>query len=435
MNAGPQRRFPRTSARTTSQADVTIERDKIRHRRPNDLLFDEGEAPEERSTSFQEHGGDVFEETSADWSDENEDYGDEPAWEDEPEDSWDEEVFDREGAPGHVEDEGGIIWERDASPPDDTGDITFDAQQDQDDWAPEVELAGRRDIRPKPPRPAPQPHPGASRRPTRQGPVERRHAPEQPRGHPRRRQVGLAEPEEDAGAIAGPSAFAPAAAVAGTAEPPPPGGGRFARTRATIDSGQAGPPGSGRALDQQRRSPSSRRRKATQTNFTPPLIAREHSTRRNRKLAAIAGVLVIAVGGWFAYPLLNTGGIDPMIDRLIQLLPLPGSGRTASDTSFNEPLPPDSAEAERALTELERQVQSQEQEGGVAAKPEAIDPATIGTLGPPIPELKPVTGATRSLSAEPTAVENDSTELATSEGGDGDDASVFERLWRYLSPG
>ncbi|MGI9509907.1 MAG: hypothetical protein ACR2QJ_11250, partial [Geminicoccaceae bacterium] len=208
MNGGPNRRFPRTAG-AMPEARPKIEREKIRHRRPNDLLFDGADAPPERrpasdGPAYPEpaHGDnvvidqDIYESDSysdgpnQDWVAEDARLADESAWDDEAEDDWalagdDEPNVDEPTDARDVDhEESGVVWEEDtlSEPLDGPDEVAFGGpQRNTFGFAPEVELAGRRDVRPKPPRLAPAPQQRAPRQQMR-----RQQQPRQARSHQQR---------------------------------------------------------------------------------------------------------------------------------------------------------------------------------------------------------------------------------------------------------
>lgn len=478
------------------EARPTIERDKIKHRRPNDHLFDDDQtsvAPESFVTDDaddQSYADDTYyDDAEPDWTsqqgpdwtdqqgpartDQEEDDRAASAWEEEPEDDW---VLDRDDEPSaqalaedDYAEESGVVWEDDAfsarapdhhSPTDYPDEVTFgpdgDSYDSQDSVGPEMELAGRRDIRPKAPRPAPPPRAPAPRPPERR---QRRQS------QPQSRRPGIdwtarAEPDRREPAANDPSfGQRPRAAQSmGDAHPTSPvaESGRFSRTRAMLGTAADGSeetllqptrraPRPERARAPQSPAPRQRRRKARAA--APRLdqtFAAQYGRRRRYALFAIVLLALLGGGGWFAYQSIGPGGIQPMIDRLTALIPLPGSSRTAADTSFGDQGSAEALSAERALSALEERIR---QQGGDEAAPAQAappaDPAATRADGPPIPKFKPLPGATRSLTGKVPARGGaaapaggiSETELAA----DGDDPqtepSIFEQLWRYLSPG
>lgn len=460
MSGGQNRRFPRTAS-AIPEARPTIEREKIRHRRPNDLLFDSPEPPVTRrslltdddvgETDAVDH--DVYDQdTGDDWTVPREEASEAVVWGDEPEDDWvlagdddrGAEIYDEDGYVDD-DDESGVVWEDDAfvepDPAEEPDELSFGRQEATFGFAPEVELAGRRDVRPKPPRAAAQPRAGAPRPQPRREP-----SPGQHRSRPHRAGHRPVETEPD---LEGPS----------FREVPPPGprggwrpqdgpsaeSGRFSRTRATM--GVAEEDAGEEVLQRPRQGPSQRRRLAqaapsspNRASALPNLPKRDRygaiRSGRGRRKGLIAAVvlMLLAAGGWYAYRTIGPDGIGPMIERLTAIVPLPGATRTAADTSFGDPETEAAVTSEQALADLERRIQ--QQEGGDLPS----DAAASGTDAPPIPKLKPLAGATRSLSSEvPAAAAGDQPQLAANEeeGGDGEAGalSIFQQLWRYLNPG
>ena len=246
------------------------------------------------------------------------------AWDHEPEDDWVLDRDDGEQRGGTVEDvyeeevyeeEGGVVWEDDAYPAeysDDNPDEVMFGSQSQDvnlgpqdvNLGPEVELAGRRDVRPKAPRP-PQPKrtrgsaqpQRRQRQPQARQPQARwedseapRPGSRQPAFQARQRPVAPAEPEDR----------------------------RFSRTRATLGGPAAGLTAGPdeEVLEQPRSSAPQRRRQAQSAPRLapkPPKSSRRSSGRpgkaRGKGLIA-AGALVLLVGiGWFGYQSTGPGGV------------------------------------------------------------------------------------------------------------------------------
>ncbi|MEM8952219.1 MAG: hypothetical protein AAGA21_04535 [Pseudomonadota bacterium] len=456
MSGSPNRRFPRT-ARAMPEARPKIEREKIRHRRPNDLMFDDGQAPVSREQhltddfdqeAFREQPdyqdeirfddpGQQYDDTSEDWTIEEGETEEAVAWDHEPEDDWVLDRDDGEPQAGSVEDayeeETGVVWEDDAysaEPGNDHPDEVMFGSQSQDyGFAPEVELAGRRDVRPKAPRP-PQPH-----RTSGSGQPQRRQRQTETR-QPQARWEGSEAPRPGSRQTGFQARKRPVAA----AEPED---GRFSRTRATLGAPAAALAGGldDEVLERPRSDVPQRRRQAQSAPRPAPQPSRggRRSGRRPGKaggkglIAAVALVLLLGVG-WFGYQSAGPGGVQSVLDRLSTIIPLPGSSRTAADTSFGDRQTPETgaASAEQALSDLEERVR-QQNAGGPVLSPPRED-------GPPIPQFKPLPGATRSLSAPASDSAGDEAQLAANEGVASDEEqtnglSIFKQLWQYLSPG
>ena len=482
MSGGSNRRFPRT-ARALAEPSPTIEREKIRHRRPNDLLFDGPEPPPSSHAPLIDdlddgrHAGDAYSEDDSHYVDEPSDWAEDDdavpaasAWDEESEDDWvlhgegdtasRSDLFD-EGV-GRQDDyveiyddeeESGVVWEEDDTVPDHLSfeqpdEIALGQEKQSFGFAPEVELAGRRDVRPKPPRPAPAQRPAAARRPARQ----QRMAGE-PRG--RRRDEGRLPLDRSGEAElqsrpapleprqrSDEAAARPSAAPADT--------DRFSRTRATL-----GMPAGGMAagaddqvLQQPRRATTGRRRqaqKAPSPPSAPNMPKRDRygaiTSRRGRTKGVVALLLfaLLTGGGWYGYRTFGLEGVQPMVDRLTTLIPLPGMSRTAADTSFDEGETAGSLSAEQALSDLEQRVEQSSgggQSGAGGPSDDPIDPATIDAVGPPIPAFKPTPlGATRSLAADAPAGSGDQAQLAANGENEGGEPSILEQLWQFLRPG
>lgn len=496
-----------------SESRPTIEREKIRHRRPNDMRLDDGSTPVSRHPLVTEepdgssHQDYVFpdeqvyqddglyvdeanhlEETSEDWSREPDEAVVFSSWDDESEGDWElnpelgdgEPSFGRPRPHGDQTDlvvdedeDGGVIWEDDEAASrtgfDHPDEIAFGDQRSPMPTDPEVELAGRRDIRPKPPRPAqsqrpqaqrsqapnlqsarPQPmRPAAETRPPRQQPRARQsqfqdELVERPVGPPPLIPSPLIEDdtppliEEDIIVEPGrrPGASAPAAAPGPASEV-----GHFSRPRGP--SGMAPGSAMGRdeeVLQQPRQGGAAPRRRQAHPTPGMPSSLRPTAARRGKGwskglIAAVALVLAIVAGG-LAYLASGLGDGHPMVDRLTSILPLNGSNRTAADTSFGNQEAQPSVSAEQAISDLEQRIQ--QQNGGVAASGQAAsDPAANRVDGPPVPKFKPLPGATRSLTAP--QVDTGGARLAANGGepveGESGEPSLIEQLWRYINPG
>ncbi|MGI9501376.1 MAG: hypothetical protein ACR2P3_15175 [Geminicoccaceae bacterium] len=428
---------------------ATIERDKIKHRRPNDLIFDDAEPPATRHPAPNEEvdEGAYYGDAEPDWTDQEEQAPDAQVWDDEPEEDWtlagedephspivEDDVYIEDAYAGD-EDEGGVVWEDDGiSPPGPGGgpdEVAFGRQNDKGMVAPEVELAGRRDVRPKPPKPPAPPGTRAPRQP--EGRSQQR---PQQRGQPRNRP----QPPEDqvewhsratpaAHELPGDEAsFEPRQRPAAHPTSPPVDSSRFSRTQAMLGvSADAFGRGSDeQVLQQPMRGPAQRRRQAQPapaTGKNRPRRHVRHGRGRGRTLVAVLVLTVLALGGWLAFQPTGLDGIRPIIDRLATILPLPGTTRTAGDTSFGDPA---TASTEQALSDLKQRIQQQEGGAQSTARPD----------GPPIPKFKPLPGATRSLSS---AAATDEAQLAANDSGTGDDEAgkptIFQQLWRYINPG
>lgn len=462
MNGGQNRRFPRT-ARAMPEARPKIEREKIRRPRTNDLLFDEGDAPGTRQshlTDNVEQGTPIddsrYEDTGEDWTaEESESEEASVAWDHDPEDDWVLDGDDRGRADDAVEvfeggedvhddfeDESGVVWEDEALPEEHPGDspdeLSFGSPSESENFAPEVELAGRRDVRPKAPRPI-------QEEPRTRGPGQQQRQQRPPQGRP---QVRQPQPDWDDSnePIASQHGFRKPAFEARQRPtgPTQADDAQFSRTRATV-GGAAGALVGGpdeEVLEQPRSNPPQRRRQAQPAPAQRrPAPASPRSGKRNASRSGkappskglIAAVLLVLIAGigWFAYQSAGPDGVRSMLDRLSALVPLPGSSRTAADTSFGGQDTNDTGavSAEQAISNLEQRLR--QQESGQAA------PAAR----PPIPQFKPLPGATRSLSVTaPTETTDDAQLAATNQdAASGDEQinglSIFEKLWSYLSPG
>lgn len=482
MSKGPNRRFPRT-AQAMPEARPTIERDKIKHRRPNDLMFEgdaAGSSVEPRAAGTGEgelYDDDGHDETvDVDWSDQGEVVSEPSDWDEESEGDWvldaggdqaagdaGEIVYEEEAGEADDgvylddEDEAGVVWEEDDFSEEEVlegpDEVSFGQQSQGFGFAPEVELAGRRDVSPKAPKPPPplrpktQPRPNSKRQqsqaPGRQHEVDWSPPDDLDGSGPPAIEAGFARRQPDAGPTPARSPDqAPAAAR------------RASTKRAAldvVDDGVIGAPlagagaGNQQALRQPRPDVAQRRRQKHPAPAAQDRSGRRHPARRGKggvpRLAILALVLVlIAGGGWFAYRSIGPDGIQPVIDRVTALLPFPNSTRTAADTSFGDQETPETVSAEQALARLEDS--ARQENGGVAgttSAPVAADEAAVRTDGPPVPQFKPLPGDPAPVPAEKPDVSTDQTRLAAndSDTGEGEAGapSIFEQIWRYLSPG
>ncbi|MEZ5934361.1 MAG: hypothetical protein R3F54_20955 [Alphaproteobacteria bacterium] len=513
MNGGHFRRSPKT-ARAMPQPEPKIEREKIRHRRPNDMRLDDGQAPaampslvteepdgtvyDDRAAGYEGHASrqeeaiDPYRDDTPHQEDPYQDDADldwtvqpsetaQPseeeaafsAWDEESEENWElsadfddgeESGFEQFPAEDD-EDDGGVIWGDDALADPalgaDADEIAFGAAPEKKGTAPEVELAGRRDVRPKRPRPGPASRPqGTDRQAGRRRPAAR-----QPQSPPDMDWSAPAEPEIEDPRIGQGFAEPPRPPIDRApppretdplAEPLPERDlerGHFSRPRPIAEVAAprvAGgdsvlqPPRSAAPVPRRRQAKIGRASSSTGRFSSMPLHQRLAIQQRRPGKAIIALTLLtlLLVGGWFAFESGSADGLGPLIDRVISMIPIPGSSRTAADTSFGDQDIAETVTPEEALSDLETRIR--EQNGDVATPAQtAPDPATIRVDGPPLPVFKPLSGqTTRSL---PTSAQTaptpaaDRAELAEN-GGDsardeGSEPSIFEQLWRYINPG
>lgn len=447
MSGARNRRFPRTAGAVPEVAPK-IEREKIRHPQPKDLLLDAGEPGPSRQVSMAEHadgtiyavGNDAYvDEADLDWTPQDDASAEASDWDYEPEDDWTLDGDDQSSSTGYEEtvvdhggEESGVVWEDDAYDDhfieDDPDEVTFGQASEDITLGPEVELAGRRDVRPKPPKPAPAPR---ARTPKQQTPRQRQRTMAPQPGRQPRTQGGdaLAPPPMAGGFARRMEQQRQRPPPVAEADAQPVDNGRFSRTRATL--GVTEDASDTEVLQPSRGGPTPRRRQAHPKPATPRSTGRRASRprrggARRKGLMKIASVLVLLVGGgWFAYQAMGSEGVQPMIDRVTSLLPLPlpGAGRTADDTSFGNQV--GTVSPEQAISDLEQRLR--QQQGDAAAS--AAD-------GPPIPKFKPLPGTTRSLAVGGPADAADESQLAANGGeDDGGEPSIFEQIWRYLSPG
>lgn len=451
MSSGLSRRRS-GKARAASQTQPTIERDKIRRPRSVEPELVESSAPSlARSQSIYETAADdadgsvyddgvYYDSPDPDWTLEEDEPSDASAWDEDSEADWvlDPNGDDEEGDI-YAEDEGGVIWEDDVSSDqlafDDSEEIAFGAEDPGYEAAPEVELAGRRDVAPKAPRPAlpprqkasrqaqprqprPQEQPGAHQaQPARPSRAEREgHSQPAPHGPPPRQAVFEPAPQHIDVRPAASSSDVTANA------------GMPARTRTSRGTSETLIVGDdhGQVLQHPRGGSGQRRRQAQSGPSFPPSGLRGAASRGRRSgkgwLITLALCLALGVGGWFAYQRIDPTTIQPAIDRLTSIIPLPGSTRTAADSSFNDEVAPDIIAAEQALSDLGESIDEQT--------------TTSQANGPPIPKLKPLPGQVSSSSpTRSVAAAEDEPSSADSRDGTTREVSILEQLWQYINPG
>jgi hypothetical protein len=457
------------------EPEPKIEREKIRRPPAPDSRFAAAEPSSE--SAFQPEppstGGpsDIDDGSHSDWTLERRELS---AWDDESESHWvlepdvDDEpedfVDEEDEAESYIEDDAGIVWENDDRPdemaldsPDQMvieDDITFDDYDAGFGATPEVELAGRRDVSPRAPRPVPSPRaanarqatpPRTSRQPAqKQGhqQVKKQHNPRQQKTA--RQSLAPWEASQQLGDQAESSELRPLEPVskpeavsstrsveaelgnrprsqpAGINRPPVRGAKPRGRAEALIigdaPAQQPLPPPAGGA--------GRRRRQAGQKpRLAIPPSGRRSSGRRKRSgngLFSLIAVVLVGVVGWFGYQQIDPAAIQPTIDRITAILPFPSSTRTAEDSSFEGQQALQDLTAEQALSYLEDRALSQN-----GAAPTSGEQTT----GPPIPKFKPLTDdRASSRSAQP----------ATGSNNDDDgtqDASIIKQIIRYINPG
>lgn len=437
MNRVPKTRFPRTAGLTSGDR-MTIERDKIRQRRPDDMRAheDDAEMPFSDDTSSPYPVEDDYEDQQAGWVNEGEEWteeeegaeqedewsSEEQSWDDETDDEW---VFDKPSADDVVDDDG-VVWE-------DADDIHIGSagisHDDDDIVGPEVELAGLRDVRPRAPKLRTlKPR---STTPKRPNPEQNEHvAPPVRAQRTRLRPSGETVVHEP---------------MPSPVRQPPPErqSNRFARTQATIEQNHEMPPTRRTAAPPSKRRASSRRSQTMSPHVTP--YATSMPKRRGRKLVlALVLMTILGTGGWLGYRELGDIDARALIEGLQEKWGLGQSERTAADTPFEQTGTP-----EEAITDLLRDTPNT-----VAAGSRALDltssgtenlggsqaggpltPSADPTLGredaPPIPKFKPRQdrqgqgGLTRSIATRSLDDVAIKPEAQT-------EPSVFERVWRYF---
>jgi hypothetical protein len=300
---------------------VTIEREKIRHRRPDDMrvyrVHDEPPSSGFAPPPQEEEDDSVVWANQEEWQEPEGAPADEgQAWDSGADDEW---VFDQASAADPYPQEpplrdDGIVWE-------DSDDIDISPSppqqgfDDVDRFAPEVELAGRRDVRPRPPRPGT----------TRAAPRSYR------------------QPVDDFDEDDALSPMQPQPSPAGRRAPQERPHGRFARTRAALDT----VPAAGRAMppaDAGGRTSTARRRQP-QPPTTP--YAKVAPPVRRRSPLMIVMLIVLATGGaGLAYYGLGAVDFGGLVTEWGQKLGFGGAKRTAADTPFENSVPPEEAVAD-----------------------------------------------------------------------------------------
>ncbi len=369
MSGGPRSRFPRTKS-SVSEDRLTIEREKIRHRRPDDMRVHETDhAPEMTDSDSSQYWTDEehYDEAQSPWSDDNEEWpereqtypSEAKEWDEEADDEW---VFDDPASDdrheGRSSEDGGVTWGDNQDIEMGTSDVRYD-DEDEISLGPEVELAGRRDVRPRPPK---RPRPAQEAR--RQRPNDN--------GEPHSQPQTDFEQADDDFALEGPPSPHPARQTT-----PPQPRGRPARAKATIEIASDSPSSVSRMAPAQRnnRPPSSRRRQSQPATPVPNVKTRS-GKRRPWTMLLMLGL--VAVGGWIAYQSLGQQDGGSLVDRWGESLGVSGSGRTASDTPFGSSTP-----TESDLTQPSTAPETTE------FLPSATDPSTQAD-GPPLPKFKPL---------------------------------------------
>ncbi len=460
------------------EPEPKIEREKIR--RPPSRDSRPAEAATSSGTAFQpahDDGGDYHDSAHEDWTLER---GGSSTWDDDSESDWvlepdledDSEAFvdeefveadEEEVVDDYIEDDAGVVWEDDGLPDEmafdnsgqmvieDGEDITFDDHDTGFGAAPEVELAGRRDVSPRSPRQAPSPRSANARQatptraPRKQAQKQRKPRQQQTARQPLAQWEAPDQPADQA-EPPGPAPLEPTPrpAPVSKARPAPrpveiepvsrphsqPAGDVLpsARGRSTTRSpaealvigdapAQPLPQHSGGAAGRRRRQSAQKPRLAI-----PQSGHRSSSGRRKRSgkgLLPPITVVVVGIFGWFGYQQIDPATIQPTLDRITSLLPFPASTRTAEDSSFGDQEALENLTAEQALSYLEDRALSQ------SDAPAAADRIN----GPPIPKFKPLANDGASSAATRSAATSGNDE------GAAQDASIIEQIIRYINPG
>jgi hypothetical protein len=470
------------------EAEPKIEREKIRRPPSDDPRFTGAEAPKRSSVQSARPPADVDDETGDYYDSAHEDWtvesGASSTWDDDPEADWvldpglddtPEELVDEGDVDDYVEeeDDAGVVWEDDDLPDqmtldgadqmivEDENDITFDDYDTGFGTTPEVELAGRRDVSPRAPRPVPAAR-AAPARPATPRRTARQQQPQQPPSQqrsgqqrkPRQQQQTARQPlgqweaprqavERTEAPRLAPLEPTPKPAPTSTARPaprpvevepvdaprrPPAGGARsstrpHAAARGPAEAliigdapGQALPQASGGGAGRRRRQSAQRSALA----FPPsPRQSSGRGRRSNKGLLPLIAVVLIGIAGWFGYQRIDPATIQPTLDRIISYLPFPASTRTAEDSSFGGDEALENLTAEQALSYLEDRALSQN--GAQTGAPQ--------TNGPPIPKFKPLAGETPPEPVTRSAAGPDKADNAAQ------DASIIEQIIRYINPG
>ncbi len=471
------RSLSRRHARTEKSAlavEPKIEREKIR--RPpsqtprhvaDETLPETNTRSRTSSADTERQDSDYHDSAHADWTI---DHSEAATWDDDTETDWvfdpslddaaeelsdDEEVVDAYAE----DDDSGVVWEAEDDFPDqmtfdepsaavieDDDDIAFDDDGVFDDDgagfgpAPEVELAGRRDVSPRAPKPV------SAGRGRSTGQAHARQANPQQRGS-RPRQTGR-ERASARDVLDNPTALAdsPLEAIP-TPAPTPRSTGRPAEIE-PVERSRAPAPRSARSSGRARsaRAPAEdlvigdapdrpspqpsgggagrrRRQPAMKVPVTLPSNARYPARRRRRSgmgLLPLVVVVVIGIVGWFGYQRIDPAAFQPTIDRVTSWLPFPSTTRTAEDSSFSDGQRLENLTAEQALSSLEDRALSDD----VAA------PSVAPTNGPHIPKFKPLSTGEQSLPSTTRSITEPDKTNETAQ-----DVSIIEQIIRYINPG
>lgn len=441
MSGGPRSRFPRTKS-SVSQDRLTIEREKIRHRRPDDMRVHEpDDAPEVADSDSPRYWSDdeQYDDSQSPWSDDNEPWPNEeqtPAnkaqdWDEGADDEW---VFDDPGTDdrdaGLASEDRGVTWEDNDDLRMETSNV-HKGDEDEISFGPEVELAGRRDVRPKPPK---KPRPG---QPKHQQTIDD----DQPVS---RSQADLGQDDDDF-ALEGPPP--PAPSPARKAKAPQSRGwsprprAQAGRAQGSIEIASESPSSVSRMppLQKNNRPPPSRRRQPQPAMPMPS--AKQRSGKRSSPWMMLLMFALAGTGGWLAYQSLDPQGSGALIERWSDSLGISGSGgRTASDTSFGSSAPTDgdltnSTPAPETTEFLPSTTDPNSQTGGPLSRPD--DPVTTATDGPPLPKFKPLDNSpSGSAGAAASSVQVEEPESNNSPANTPEEAaegpSVMQKIWGNL---
>ena len=352
--------------------------------------------------------------------------GEEQSWDDDTDDEW---VFDGTSSDRPDQgpaDDGGIVWDDSDSDDIHFGDPQAAAYDDDDVVGPEFELAGRRDVRPR----APRPRQAATSRP------KSRRADAPP---PRRRSAAGKAATATAEPGGEPVDHQPGPMVIESAEEERVTG-RFARTQATIEQSQDAPQPTRRMPTPSSSRQAAPRRRQAQPAATATSYARP--ARRGRMpLIILLIAALISGGGWVVYRELSG---QSLLGGWRDSIGLGGENRTAADTPFNQTLTPEEAIGNlpveprddgpsidvHTLDIFDKDGKSQ---AGGPLNPD-YDPAIRDGDEPPIPKFKPRFNQ-QELKALSRSIATRSDEPAPAEQEAEPDPSILERLWQYLGLG
>lgn len=420
---------------------LTIEREKIRHRRPDDMrpYADDGHEepaawPDDEWSDqevWSDQEGDSDQEQQESWSNE------EQSWDNEADGEW---VFGG-ATPDEEPDDSGIVWEDDDN-------IEISASHDHERYednevvGPEVELAGRRDVRPRAPKPpsqhaskpraakVPKPRPASVPHPPG-AEHQRRVVDDQlaPPTQPPRMRGGLADDDVTHNQRSAPVRQSP---------PKDQSQGRFARTQATMEHGIDAPP----PLVSTAPPPQTNRRSSSRRQQSQPATAPYYARPRRRWLKSLVLLVLLVVlgsGGWFTYRQFDVLGGIGLIDRLNGMLGLSGSNRTAADTPFGGAVSPEDAvanlprenEGDSGIDVFSLDAAQRQRTGDAGVQ--AGDPLKR-TDGPPLPEFKPRSGEQEQTSLS-RSIDVPAEDERAAVLDDNPEPSIFERLFSYLQPG